>query len=534
MAWQQVSTINPGFHQINTFKRKVGRLSFFLSVADMRVRFTICLLLFAAGRVIAGDYQLNQNCLNAYDHILSLRFGKAKEILRTESKINPDNRIVSYLENYAGFLEVIISEDKDNYQRFSARKNTLLKNLESADPQSPWHLYTQAQLNLQHAFTALRFEEYSSAALEINKAYRLLTKNAKLYPEFQPNQVALGLMQVLIGSVPQNYQWVTRVLSLQGTVEQGISNMQGVLNDPSTDLNYPFLRAETLFLLTFTTFNLSQDPEKTGFIDEHLSIEKNRRMIEKNPLLIYAKSVFLMHTGRNELAIETLKAAPTSKDYYPFYYLQYLNGVARLNRLDKEAEVWFLRYVNNFKGNSFIKSAYQRLAWIALINGDEDGYKKYMQRVLLLGNTAIDGDKQALKEANTGKIPNTKLLKARLLSDGGYYAEAQSALSSVTKTDLKDNNEIAEYRYRFARNNHKWGKTALAKADYEQTIILGENQKWYYAANSALQLALIYEEEHNIEKARQYYEKCLSMDYDEYRTSISQKAKAGLLRLKLK
>jgi hypothetical protein len=500
----------------------------------MRIQIILWLLLFAAGRIQAGDYQLNQNCLNAYDHILSLRFGKAEEILRSESKLNPDNRIVSYLENYAGFLEVIISEDKNKYQSFSANKNTLLKNLESGNPLSPWHLYTQAQLNLQQAFAAARFGEYSSAALEINKAYRLLLKNSKLYPSFQPNQVALGLMQVLIGSIPQNYQWVTRILSLQGTVEQGISNMQSVLNDPATDRIYPFLKAETLFLLTFTTFNLSQDPEKTGFIDEHLSSEKNRGMIEKNPLLIYAKSVFLMHTGRNELALETLKSAPTSKDYYPFYYLQYLNGVARLNRLDKEAEVWFLRYVNNFKGNSFIKSAYQRLAWIALINGDEDGYKKYMQRVLLLGNTAIDGDKQALKEANTGKIPNTKLLKARLLSDGGYYAEAQSVLSSVTKTDLKDSNEITEYRYRLARNNHKWGKTALAKADYEQTIILGENQKWYYAANSALQLALIHETEGNADEARFYFEKCLSMDYDEYRTSISQKAKAGLLRLKSK
>lgn len=498
----------------------------------MRIQIILWLLLFAAGRIQAGDYQLNQNCLNAYDCILSLRFVKADELLKAESKANPGNRIVSYLENYADFLEVIISEDKNKYQSFSANKNRLLKNLESGNPLSPWHLYTQAQLNLQQAFAAARFGEYSSAALEINKAYRLLLKNSKLYPSFQPNQVALGLMQVLIGSIPQNYQWVTKILSLQGTVEQGISNMQKVLNDPATDKIYPFLKAETLFLLTFTTFNLSQNPEETDFIDNHLNSSKNQEMIINNPLLIYAKSVFLMHTGRNELALKTLKSAPTSKDYYPFYYLQYLTGSAKLHRMDKDAGIWFLRYVNNFKGNSFIKSAYQRLAWIALINGDEIKYKNYMQRVILLGNTAIDGDKQALKEANTGKIPNTKLLKVRLLSDGGYYAEAQNVLSSVEKTELKDNYEITEYRYRIARNNHKWGKTALAKAEYDQTINLGKNQKWYFAANSALQLALIYEAEGNLEKARHYFEMCLTMDYDEYRTSISQKAKAGLNRLK--
>lgn len=500
----------------------------------MRVHLILWLLLFTAGRIQAGDYLLNQNCLNAYDCILSLRFSRANELLKAESKANPGNRIVSYLENYADFLEVIISEDKNKYQSFSVNKNSLLKNLESGDTQSPWYLYTQAQLNLQHAFAAARFEEYSSAALEINKAYRLLLKNSKLYPSFQPNQVALGLLQVLIGSIPQNYQWVTRILSLQGTVEQGISSMQKVLNDPSSDQNYPFLKAETLFLLTFTTFNLSQNPEETDFLIDFLNSSKYQEMIINNPLLIYAKSVFLMHTGRNEQALEILKLAPTSKDYYPFYYLQYLTGLAKLHRMDKDAEIWFLRYVNNFKGKSFIKSAYQRLGWIALINGDGIKYKNYMQRVSFLGNTAIDGDKQALKEANSGKIPNTKLLKARLLSDGGYYTEAQNVLSSVDKTQLKDNYEITEYTYRLARNNHKWGKTTLAKADYDQTIILGENQKWYFAANSALQLALIYEAEGNVGKARLYFEKCLAMDYDEYRTSISQKAKAGLLRLKSK
>lgn len=500
----------------------------------MRVHLILWLLLFTAGRIQAGDYLLNQNCLNAYDCILSLRFSRANELLKAESKANPGNRIVSYLENYADFLEVIISEDKNKYQSFSVNKNSLLKNLESGDTQSPWYLYTQAQLNLQHAFAAARFEEYSSAALEINKAYRLLLKNSKLYPSFQPNQVALGLLQVLIGSIPQNYQWVTRILSLQGTVEQGISSMQKVLNDPSSDQNYPFLKAETLFLLTFTTFNLSQNPEETDFLIDFLNSSKYQEMIINNPLLIYAKSVFLMHTGRNEQALEILKLAPASKDYYPFYYLQYLTGLAKLHRMDKDAEIWFLRYVNNFKGKSFIKSAYQRLGWIALINGDGIKYKNYMQRVSFLGNTAIDGDKQALKEANSGKIPNTKLLKARLLSDGGYYTEAQNVLSSVDKTQLKDNYEITEYTYRLARNNHKWGKTTLAKADYDQTIILGENQKWYFAANSALQLALIYEAEGNVGKARLYFEKCLAMDYDEYRTSISQKAKAGLLRLKSK
>jgi tetratricopeptide (TPR) repeat protein len=186
----------------------------------------------------------------------------------------------------------------------------------------------------------------------------------------------------------------------------------------------------------------------------------------------------------------------------------------------------------NFQGNSFIKSAYQRLAWISLIKADTNGYNNYLKRVQLFGNTSIDGDKQAEKEAQSKHIPNALLLKSRLLSDGGYYAKADNILSNLDNNHLKSDYEKLEYQYRISRNNHKWGKTNLAKTDYVKTILLGENQKWYFAANSALQLAIIYENEGNRDKAVQYYKKCLSMNYDEYRTSISQKAKAGLERVK--
>ena len=498
----------------------------------MNVRIVILLLTLIAGRSYATDYDMNSQCLQAYENILSLRFKQAESILTRESKSNPDNRIVPYLRNYAGFLEVIISEDKHKYESFTSEKQSFLNQVVSGETQSPWHLYTQAQIYLQHSFAALRFGDYAIGAIGINKSYRLLVKNEALFPEFRPNQVALGLMQVLIGSIPQNYQWVTKVLYLQGTVQQGTENMQRALLDPSINLKFPFLTTESIFLLTFTTFNLSEDPEGIKFVDRFFDKPETQQTLRNSPLLIYARSIFLMHTGRNDKAIEVLNLAPLSEDYFPFYYLQYLTGLAKLNRMDKDADVWFLRYVNNFRGNSFVKSAYQRLAWISLMKNDIPTYKNYIKRIGLFGNTTIDGDKQAEKEAQSGSIPNALLLKARLLSDGGYYDKADKVLNGIDQTDLTSEREKLEYSYRLARNNHNWGKISPAKDGYIKTIQRGEKKPWYFAANSALQLGLIYENEGNPEKARQYYKKCLAMEYDEYRTSISQKAKAGLSRVK--
>lgn len=498
----------------------------------MKVRVVILLLTLMAGRSYANDYDMNSRCLQAYENILSLRFKQAESLLTSESTSNPNNRIVSYLRNYAGFLEVIISEDKQRYDNFSSDKQEFLNHASSGETGSPWHLYTQALIHLQHSFAALRFGDYANGAIGINKSYKLLVKNESQFPGFKPNQVALGLLQVIIGSIPQNFQWVTKILSLQGTVQQGTQNMQRVLLDPTINQKYPFLTTESIFLLTFTTFNFSEDPEKAEFIDRFFDKPENLQILRNSPLLIYARSVFLMHAGRNEEALEVLNLTPLSEDYFPFHYLQYLTGQAKLNRMDKDADVWFLRYVNNFKGNSFIKSAYQRLAWISLIKNDVTAYKSYMKRVELFGNTTIDGDKQAEKEAQSKSIPNTLLLKARLLSDGGYFAKADKILNGIDRNDLKSEHEKLEYSYRIARNNHNWGKISQAKDGYKTTIFQGEKQPWYFAANAALQLGLIYENEDNPEKARQYYKKCLAMVYDEYRTSISQKAKAGLSRVK--
>ena len=63
-------------------------------------------------------------------------------------------------------------------------------------------------------------------------------------------------------------------------------------------------------------------------------------------------------------------------------------------------------------------------------------------------------------------------------------------------------------------------------------INIGADKEYYFAANSALKSGMIFESKMDFEKARYYYNKCLSLDFDEYKTSITQKAKAGLNRIR--
>ena len=131
------------------------------------------------------------------------------------------------------------------------------------------------------------------------------------------------------------------------------------------------------------------------------------------------------------------------------------------------------------------------------------------------------------------KIPNLVLLKARLLFDGGYYDKAlNELLNSPTKSFLFTRKDLVEYSYRLGRIYHESGNPDKALSFYRLTIQRGKNDPWYFAAASALQMGLIYESRGDFSRADSAYNVCLECKPAEYKNSLSQKAKAGISRIK--
>ena len=481
---------------------------------------------------IASGYNMNGSCLQAYDLVLRLRFEEADQLLEQEKNSNPRNNLRIYLENYQDFLRLIITEEESLFEELSANKKTRLAVLSGGDKNSPWHLYVQAQVNLQWAFARLKFGEYTTAAAELNRAYRLLIQNQELFPEFSPNQALLGLMHILIGSIPDRYSWIAQALSLHGTYSQGLTTLKKLLNDKEVGEKYPFLHAEVIFLMSFVTSNFSPFPDESAGMVRLLESSQTQEMILQSPLLIYASAAFYMQQGNNDKALQLLSHRPEGSRYFPFHYLEYLTGVARLNKLDPGARLHFLRFVVSFRGRNFIKSAYQHLAWIELINGNPAGYQSYLKSAALRGYSDIDSDKQAQLEAKRQTLPSVILLKARLLSDGGYYSKALDEMKTTGLTMLETPCEKTEYTYRLARIHHRSGNTEEAINFYRKTIDRGKTLPCYFAANSALQLGNLYRMKHDNKTAAAYYKLCLDLEFDEYRNSIHQKARAGLSALK--
>jgi len=312
-------------------------------------------------------------------------------------------------------------------------------------------------------------------------------------------------------------------MGVDGTIEQGVSEMEMVLQKSANKTEYQNLRKETLFLLTFLHINLLNDPE---------SLSKFETLVDKEsgPLMDFAKASLLKEQGKTAEAISVLEQNPEATNSFP--YLNFLLGEMKLARMDIDANEPLEVFLNNFKGNSYKKATHQKLAWHALlIKNDKAVYRKLIATVDDFGNEMLDEDKSAQKEFESGEIPNRILLKARLQFDGGFYKEALRTLINSSSNDLKSEDENLEFTYRLGRIHHELGNMKDAISYYNLTIDSGRKSKRYFAANSSLMLGLIFENQNQKEQALNCFKACSNFNNSEYRNSINQKAKAGIIRL---
>lgn len=489
----------------------------------------ILTILFLVSINTQAFFTFNDNCKHAYTEMMCLRFASANTRMQSEKKINPDNQVPYIIENYIDFLKVLIGEEEKDFIYLKNNKERCLQKLASEGKDSPWYLYSQSLIYLQSGVARIKFGEYVNAGLDINRAYRLLIENQRKFPDFVMNKAGLGILHSLIGTVPAKYKWAINSLQFEGTIPEGNSEINEAYRQLVSDPQLSFLLPETIFLLTFVTLNLSADIPAALNLAEKFNTSTLKPIINESPLLIYSFANIFSRAGENDKVIDLLTDCPRTIDMYPFHYLNYMLGVAKLNRLDKDACYPLLNFLGSFKGKNYIRSAYMHLAWYYLIQNEPQQYNTYIERIKLRGNDQVDNDREALAFANMNTKPDMRLLKARLLFDGGYYALAKQELDGYKATDVRTG---LEYVYRLGRIYHNWGKIDEAISYYVETINKGEKLPYYFAANSSLQLGIIFEKRNDFIQAKKYYLKVLDMDFNEYQFSITNKAQAGLNRIK--
>ena len=474
---------------------------------------------------VAANFDFNTNCLKAYQNIFELKLGTARALIANEKKLHPNNSIIPLLENYIDYYYLLCTESKTEFERLEANKNKRLDQISADEADSPYKLYAQAEINLQWALIRGRFGSYYTAAREINKASNLLEENTKKFPAFHLNAKGTGLIQVVMGSLPDGFlKSALATFGIKGNVQTGLAMLDKLAENLPKSAYEPFFE-DVVFNYIYILNDVVHSPSAYA-----KTMKYTARFAESSLLKTYLQAYVSAKNGRNDEAISILNDKPTGPSYQSFPYLDYLMGVVRLNKLDYSAANYFERFLQTNKGVSYIKDSYMHLAWLALLKGDEGSYAYNVNKVKTNGYTYQEKDKQALSEANAA-VPNKTLLSARLLFDGGYLSEADQLLAILNTDTFGTLKDKADYHYRLGRINDDLNKEDTALNNYQNAINYGKTLKQYYAAKAAVLMGKIYEKKKNYAKAKVYYNAAINLKNHEYETGIENEAKQGLKRI---
>jgi tetratricopeptide (TPR) repeat protein len=487
----------------------------------------ILIVLLGFQNTAKASFSFNSRCMEAYKALLSLKLNDARQLIREEKKQNPDNGITILLDNYVDYFGLLASDNKAEYTKWKELRSDRLDALaDNEDQNSPYYLFAQAEVYLQWGLLKGKFGDYTSSAIDLKKARGLLNDNVKKYPDFLPNQKNLALINVVFGSIPSNLRSVANFFGMKGNAQAGINQLEKVRAAlPGSKYNY--YDDEVVFFLCIMYIDVLHNTDHYSKLNSYIAAMDDNSLLKS-----YLQGYVAFKCGHNNEAITYLQRAPQTSAYAPMPVVTYLLGNAKLCRMDSDAYVYYLRYLQQYKGASLIKDSYLKLAYYYFFKNDMAHYNSYIKLVRSAGSTVNERDKQALKEANDAP-PDLELLRARFLYDGGYYEKALNALKGQQINDLKLLRDRIEMYYRLGRIKEKLNDTNDAIAYYQKAMAIGKSTPYYYSANSALTLGNIYEQRKDKARAGSYYKQALAMKNHEYQNSIDTQAKEGLERLGL-
>ncbi|GAA0192124.1 hypothetical protein GCM10009122_54880 [Fulvivirga kasyanovii] len=457
------------------------------------------------------DWEFNKEEKQAYNYIISLQLDKATPLLS-------DKRPASaYLKNLSESIRLIITEDPSLFEDYEDAFDDRLDLIEPLETNSGYKNFYLAELYLQRAFVNLKMGYEWTSAWDFRRAYKLIDTNTKKHPDFLPNYKSMGLLHVMIGSVPERHQWLIGLLGMQGSVKQGLSEIEKM-----AESDHFFSKEAQVVSYLLEAYLLNHGDEAVK--DFSVMYANN----QKNLLFGYLYMSLLIKNSQSQTALDTYQNLKKLKEgYLEFNFLNYLAGEIHLQKGDYElAETYFSEFIKNTKGRNFTKDAQYKLFLAYWLNDKESKAIAAHLKAQQTGQTKVEADKHASKSLGQPQFPNKTIMKIRLLTDGGFYEAAKTlAAKDYTFSSKKDK---VEFTYRKARLLHKTGDTEDAIKLYAATINETSGETWYFAPNSCLQLGYIYHQMGDISLAKHYFNEVLGYKNHEYKASLDNKAKAAL------
>lgn len=497
----------------------------FISVVRLSFLSAVSCVYLSTAAAEAYKFEYTPLCAKAYKAYLALRPEEGDAAIRAEFIANPYNLLATYISDYNDFLTLVFNGDPNQYTQRKGHEDARMARLRRASDNEPWKRVCLAGIYMHWALIHIRYGERLNGALAFRRSYILLRENAHYFPAFAPTSVMYGIEEAMASTIPDGYKWLMSIFGIKGNLGSGMARLQTYLKNNPADASP--MHEEAMVYDCYTRFYLGSQKEAVWQLaNSNASFE-----ISNNILRAFIRANLALSYHKADAAIAAMTAAKAMPGSSNYPVIDYELGSALLFRLNPECAAHLENFAKRNTGRLFTKDALYKAALAWYLIGDKTRAEADKAAILHQGSLVTDADINAQRFAKEGRWPQPLLLRARLLTDGGYSNEALTTMRSVSGSTYAEQADRLEYEFRLGRALEETGDVATAVQCYQRVINTGKERSEDFAARSALQMAIIYEERKQAAEANQYYKICLSMRDHDYQNAIDQQAKAGLARL---
>ncbi len=474
------------------------------------------LLAFFNSAALAGSFSPD-NVSTAFRQYLNFEFDSCRTTLHYSEK-SPETL---YLSHLLTATEIFITDDRAYFKNQKHLESEYLAEIDNSPFNTASRMFLKTEVKIQWSMLKMKYGEEFSAFWNMRQAYHMAKETSEKYPDFIPAYKSVGFLYILLGMVPEKYNWLLSFFGLSGDVDTGREYLIKVWS------NAGFYALESGVIMALADAYLLNQPSE--------GMRRIGLICENTPALLtdYVHCLILMKNASSARAENIISKA--EKNYPQPFRLPQMYHIAGEINLQKgeinKAIDSYGKFILHQKGKGLIKDAYFKTGICYLIQGEEELSANYLESARISGWSENEADQYAESQLRSGHISDKDLYRLRYATDGGYYDLARDIQSTINWRELQGQ-DLCEYYYRTARLMQNSGVIDGAILFYKKTIESQGEMNWYYAPNSALLLGLIYISEIRPANAKASLE--LVFTYKKnypYQKSIRQKAKTALKNL---
>ena len=418
------------------------------------------------------------------------------------------------------FVRMMFVQSKEDYLAFLAATEQDFIEIKPVR-MNPFKAYLEVEWHLMLAFSSSQFMEYNKAVVELLRAWKGADQNRKLLPAGLQDRL-FGIMGVLFDQVPESYRKLLPVVGIDFMPGLGFERLERCYRRAKKG---SLEQLENALILLVAQYEFSDDHREAWLIGKEMET-----CLTSNPLVGFLLSLAALKAGENETAIPLMIRAGELAVHRPGI-MDYQLGRMYLYQGSGLAKDYLERFLSTYIGDNYVKSAWQKLGWYHVVQGDYKGYQHCSIRARQTKIASNDSDEQADRDMASERIPDPQLLRLRLLFDGGYYSTCLALARELESDEYPVKDGLPEIHYRMGRSLYAMGNKNDAVTQFRKVITAEEKPDSYILPYSAYYLGLISMEKGQPDKAKDYLSTCLKLNRFGYRDGIQRKAQKLLRAL---